>query len=72
MMSCRPQNGKDTTYRNDSGGGPSQGDRQHAQDRACGYGIDRKTDRQTHCHTHTQTDILITILVHRLRGEVIV
>jgi len=41
--------------RHSAGGGPSHGDRQHAQtfgkDRACGSG-DMLTDRQTDTHTH--------------------
>ena len=49
------------TYRNDAGGGPSHGHKQHAQkvgkDRACGSGA-ILADRQTHTHT----DMLITIL----------
>jgi len=50
---CHPQNRKYITYRNDTGGGPSHGHRQHAQkfnkDRACGSeGI--LADRQTDTH----------------------
>ena len=56
--------------RHSAGGGPSHGDRQHAQtfgkDRACGSG-DMLTDRQTDTHTHT--DVLITILRPGFRGQ---
>jgi len=50
------------TYRNDAGGGPSHGHRQHAQKigkgRAFGSGdvfADRQTHRQTHTHIHHNT-----------------
>ena len=56
-------------YRKCIAGGPSHGNRQHAEkfgkDRACGPEISWGTDRQT----DPQTDILITILRNRSRGQ---
>ena len=56
--------------RHPAGGGPSHGDRQHAQkfgkDRACGS---EDMLANGHTHTHTHTDVIITRLYYRSCGR---